>query len=392
MRASARTGWWALAAAVLLAWGGWVLFAERADPPAQGTPFDTRTLLSGDAAAGFARALAPRPFAFPRDHAAHPEFRHEWWYVTGNLRDAQGRRFGYQFTLFRFALQPEPLPGASAWRTRQVYMGHFAVTDVTGGRFLANQRFSRAALGLAGASVEPLRIWLDDWSLSAAEEGAGWRLAAAQEGAALELSLMPLKPVVLQGERGLSRKGEEPGNASYYYSQTRLATRGNLTLDGERYPVEGASWLDREWGTSALAADVAGWDWFALQLHDGRDLMLYHLRRADGTPSPYSAGVVVDGAGHAVPLRLRPDTLAVTATWRSPQTGVEYPAAWHLRLPDQGLELDVRPRLADQEWDRAVRYWEGAVVVSGRSPEGAVDGSGYVELTGYTPATRKSKP
>lgn len=375
-----------------LAAGVWMLIPGRAERPPRDVPFDTRTLLGGADTSGFARVLAPHPFEFPRDHADHPDFRHEWWYVTGNLRDPQGRHFGYQFALFRFALQPEKVRGASAWRTRQVYMGHFAVTDVATRRFHAFQRFSRAALGMAGASVEPLKIWLDDWSLSAAGDGPVWRIAAAQEGTAADLTLTPLKPVVLQGDRGLSRKGAEPGNASYYYSLTRLATRGSLSIGGKTYAVEGDSWLDREWGTSALGANVVGWDWFALQLRDGRDLMLYHLRRADGTPAPYSAGVMVDAAGRAAALTLHPDSLVVTATWRSPRTGIEYPAAWHLHLPGQGLELDVRPRVAAQEWDKAVRYWEGAVGVEGHSTDGAVSGSGYAELTGYTSTERKNEP
>lgn len=349
----------------------------------QNQPLSARHLLAGTDATGYARAVSPRPFTFPQDHAAHPDYRHEWWYLTGNLQDAQGRRYGYQFTLFRYALQPAETGGESAWRTRQIYMGHLAVTDVASGRFHSFQRFARGALGLAGTGIDPLRIWLEDWELGAENEASPWRVRAAEGEFAINLALTPTKPIVLQGESGLSRKGSEPGNASYYYSLPRLATRGRITLGGEPLAVAGLSWLDREWGTSVLGSKVAGWDWFALQLDDGRDLMLYHLRRTDGTLDAHSAGVLVDAGGNAVALALRPESLAVTRTWVSPRTGIEYPAGWRLHLPEHGLDLIVQPLVAAQEWNQAVRYWEGAVAVRGGSGTGGMTGSGYAELTGY---------
>lgn len=376
-------GFWALLLA--LAWVAlWDRLPRRDAPdPVREDVVSARGLLGNADSGGFARALAPRPFVFPGDHAAHPDYRHEWWYLTGNLQDAAGRRFGYQFTVFRFALQPEESRGASAWRTRQLYLGHMAVTDIASDRFHHFQRFARGALGLAGTGLDPLRVWVEDWALRADRTGTRWHVTAAEDDIALDLRLVPDKPVVLQGERGLRRKGSEPGNASYYYSLTRLATEGRLTLAGKEYTVTGLSWMDREWGTSALGADVVGWDWFALQLEDGRDLMLYHLRRADGTPARHSGGVLVAGDGSAVPMALGPQSVIVTGAWTSPRTGIEYPAGWRLRLPEPGLELIVKPQVAAQEWDAAIRYWEGAVVVHGQGPGGEIRGSGYVELTGY---------
>jgi predicted secreted hydrolase len=246
----------------------------REAPPEAGMEgADLAEFLGGDAE-GYTRALAPRPFVFPADHGPHPDFRSEWWYFTGNLETPEGRPFGFQLTLFRFALAPEAPARESAWATRQSYMGHFALADIARERFFPFQRLARGAAGLAGAEAGPLRVWLGDWTITGAGgEQPRFNLEAAEEGVGIALELESTKPLVLQGDRGLSQKSADPGNASFYYSLTRLAARGTVTVDGEEYAVAGAAWLDREWSTSALAPDQAGWDWFALQLDDGRDLM-----------------------------------------------------------------------------------------------------------------------
>ena len=336
--------------------------------------------------AGYARADAVRPFRFPEDHGPHPDFKNEWWYFTGNLRTETGRRFGYELTIFRFALAPptDAAPRASAWGTRQLYMAHFALTDVAGGRFLPFERFSRGAAGLAGARAEPFRVRLEDWTIEAAPDGMpAMRLHASDAGAAVDLTVRPLKPIVLQGDRGLDQKGPEPGNASYYYSMTRLATEGTVVVDGERYAVEGLSWMDREWSTSALGKDQVGWDWFALQLDDGRDLMYYRIRTRDGAPDPHSDGVLVGADGGAQKLPSGAVVLDVRDHWRSPRGDAVYPARWRLRVPSEHLDLDLTPLLDDQEIDGAVRYWEGAVRVTGTADGRPVSGHGYVEMTGY---------
>jgi predicted secreted hydrolase len=339
---------------------------------------------------GYARALEPRAFSFPKDHGPHPEFRTEWWYYTGNLATAEGRRFGFQLTFFRSALAPEMPERGSAWATRQAWLAHFALSDVDGERFHAFERWSRGAVGLAGVQAEPFRVWVEDWSAAAVEGETGpvfpMRLRAAQGEVALDLRLDQGKPPVLQGERGLSRKSSEPGNASYYYSLTRMPTRGTVRVGTETFTVTGASWMDREWSTSSLGAGQIGWDWFALQLSDGTDLMLYQLRQTDGRPDPASSGSVVSPEGASRTVALRDFSLEVLDRWQSPDSGVQYPARWRLRVPSEGLDLTVAPLLADQELDVSFRYWEGAVAVEGTRRGAPVRGHGYVELTGYADA------
>ncbi len=379
-RAARRTA--ALIGALLLLAAG--AGCRRADTASGPPALSLDRLLGGAPAAGFARALAPREFRFPADHGPHPAFRTEWWYFTGNLKEPGGRRFGYQLTLFRSALAAAPPARASAWATRDAYMAHLAVTDVAGGRFHAFERFSRGALGLAGARRRHdggVRAWLEDWSI----EGPPFRLRAAEPGVGIDLRLEVVRPPVLQGEAGLSRKGAEPGNASYYYSLTRLPTRGSVTVDGQVLEVAGLSWMDREWSTSALEAGQQGWDWFALQLDDGRDLMYYRLRREEGTTDRHSAGVMVGPGGAARTLAAGDVQLEERGAWRSPATGILYPAGWRLGVPGEELSLAVRPLLAAQEHTGAIRYWEGAVGVAGTARGVPLTGHGYAELAGYGP-------
>jgi len=262
-------------------------------------------------------------------------------------------------------------------------MVHFTVTDVGAGRFHAHERLARGVLDLAGARVEPLRLWIEDWSVTSGEGGEDiWHLQAAAGEVAVDLRLRPLKPVVLQGEQGLSRKGSTPGNASYYYSVPRLETRGTVRVDGEGFRVRGNSWLDREWSTSALEDGQAGWDWFGLQLSDGTELMFYQLRRRDGSIDSHSRGSFVDAQGRALLLEPTDVAVEVLATWDSPR-GPRYPARWRLTVNSLALSLDVMPFLPNQELATSFRYWEGAVRVSGWRAGADLTGQGYVELTGY---------
>jgi len=339
--------------------------------------------LGGIPDAGFARALTRRAFRFPRDHGPHPEFQTEWWYFTGNLEAGGGRRFGYQLTFFRRALAPHAPQRLSRWGADQVYLAHFALTDVAGKRFRFAERVSRGALRLAGAGGDPLTVWLENWS-ARQTAASPWsvKLSATDGVASLDLDLASLKPVILNGDRGVSRKGRAPGNASYYYSIPRLATRGTLTVAGERFRVSGLSWLDREWSTSALSGDQAGWDWFSLQLDDGRDLMFYRLRTKDGREDPYSAGTLTAADGSFRPLGAGEVRLAATAWWTSPVSGTRYPARWCLAVPGEGIDLEVVPRLAGQELLARFSYWEGAVELRGVA-NSSLGGSGYLEMTGY---------
>ena len=333
---------------------------------------------------GYARALEPRAFHFPADHGPHPEFRTEWWYYTGNLATAQGRRFGFQLTFFRSALAPRMPERASAWATRQAWLAHFTVSDVQGGNFHSSEQWSRGAVGLAGAQGQPFRVWVKDWSAEAAGgQAPPMRLKAAAGSVGIDLILQPGKPPVLQGDRGLSRKSAEPGNASYYYSLTRMPAAGTVRLGVERFQVAGDAWMDREWSTSSLGRGQVGWDWLALQLADGWDLMLYRLRRQDGSADPASSGTAVGPDGRSRPLSLSEFQIAGAGEWRSPRSGARYPARWRIRIPGEGLDLEIRPLLADQELDVSFRYWEGAVGIAGSHRGRPVQGHGYVELTGY---------
>ena len=340
--------------------------------------------LSGDDSSGYARVLTSRPFEFPQDHGSHPEFRSEWWYFTGNLAGADERRYGFELTLFRFALAPDRPDRASAWGTNQVWMAHLSLTDAQADRFVAAERFSREALGLAGYQPEPFSLWLEDWSV--VSEGPDFfplRLTAGTEEGELGLTLTPLKDPVSHGEDGLDRKGPEAGNASHYYSFTRLQATGEIRVGQREDRVDGLAWMDREWGTSALSRSLEGWDWFALQLSDGRDLMYYRLRSAQGGSSPYSAGSLVEADGRHRALSPQDVSVAVLEYWQSPVSGVRYPVSWQLAVPEAGLSLEIRPLLPQQELDLTVRYWEGAVVVTGTGQSQGLSGRGYLELTGY---------
>ena len=359
---------------VLLCWG--LVVADES------TPSRLAGLLGSGADEGFARALTPRTFAFPADHGPHPEFRNEWWYVTGNLDSEDGRRFGFELTIFRFALAPTLPASDSAWRTNQVYIAHLAVTDAGDERFYVAQRYSRGAVGLAGAAALPFRVWIDDWQIAEQASPEAWRLRASDDAFGIDVELTALKPPLLNGIDGLSQKSIDPGNASYYYSITRLQTEGTLRIGDREFRVSGLSWLDREWSTSALAADQVGWDWFALQLEDGSDLMFYGLRKIDGTPDAASGGTFVSAHGVASHLTADDVEVAVEDTWTSPEGGT-YPARWTLRVPRVGLEVTVTPIIADQELVTTVRYWEGAVDVAGEHEGAPITGRGYVELTGY---------
>ena len=354
----------------------------------QGEAVEVRASLSVSDAlrmddSGFELVLGPREFVFPDDHGAHPEYALEWWYYTGNLTTTEGRRFGYELTFFRRCLATTGAERSSEWATEQIYFAHFALTDVESDEFYAFERYSRDALGLAGAVGSPFRVWIEDWSASGAEGGVlPMRLRASDEGVEIDLTLDSEKGVVLHGEGGFARKGSRPGEASYYYSMTRMPTDGVVSLDGESYPVSGLSWLDREWSSAQLSEDHVGWDWFALQLSDGREVMYYQLRPRDGVGNGLALGTLVGADGSYSGLGAAEVSIEVLHHWDS-QLGGTYPAHWRLMIPKEGLDLEIKPYISDQELDTVVRYWEGAVSVTGTANGRPVKGSGYVELTGY---------
>lgn len=326
-------------------------------------------------------------YEFPRDHGAHEDFRTEWWYYTGHLETAEGRRFGFELTFFRRGIAPDQVhTRPSRWSVDQLYLAHVAITDVSEGQFHFRDRVSRSGLGKAGADSTQLHVWLDQWRAEASESDRQ-TLDAQANGMALSLTLSPLKPLVIHGEQGISKKGAAAGQASHYYSFTRLKTSGTLTLGAKTYHVTGTSWMDHEFGSADLSADLVGWDWFSIQLADNRELMIYRLRRADGSSDPASSGTLVFPDGRTQHLSASDIQLTPLDTWTSPASKATYPYRWQISIPSLGLSLNLTPLLADQELRTSrstqVTYWEGAVAVEGTERSQAVKGQGYVELTGY---------
>ena len=352
--------------------------------PTTGASVGARALLDApsDDSSGFARAIDARDWQFPRDHGAHPDFQTEWWYYTGNLADAAGRRFGFQFTIFRRALSPKATSSASEFRSNDMYMAHFTVSDIAGGDFHHDARYARGGAGLAGAQVQPrYRVWLEDWRIEAENDDAtATRISAKSADFGIDLALRQVKPPALQGNQGLSQKSAEVGNASYYYSLSRLETRGHVTLGAATYAVSGRTWMDHEFSTSALGDDAQGWDWFGLIFDDGSELMAGQIRLIDGGIEPAFGGLRIYADGSTRALDSSDISISALAQWRSPHSDAVYPAGWEIEVAGaQGFRIEVTPLQADQELQGAgIVYWEGAVRVSGDK-----HGYGYAELTGY---------
>jgi predicted secreted hydrolase len=335
--------------------------------------------------AAFRPALPGYHYQFPRDHASHPDFQTEWWYYTGHLKSGD-RWFGYELTFFRVGIDSTRAPARSAW-IRSVQFAHLALTDEAGHRFSFDQRISRPALGLAGADTARYRVWVEDWSAALDADGITHRLHASTAAFGLDLSMRPDKPVVIHGVNGVSQKSAGLGRASHYLSFTRMTTHGRIRVGADTLAVTGTTWMDHEFGSNQLGGGQVGWDWFAIQLDDGRELMLYRLRRANGTVEPMSSGTWVAAGGAAAHLPLSAFEITSDRSWKSSRTGADYPARWRIRVPSRALELELEPVLADQELvlegPVGVRYWEGSVRVTGREGDQPISGRGYVELTGY---------
>jgi predicted secreted hydrolase len=371
-----------LLAAVAAAALGLKLAAIR--PPVAAQPAFQLTLENPAVKPAFESALVPRPFDLPTDHGPHPDFQTEWWYYTGNLDTDSGAHFGYQLTFFRRGLSPQASERQSPLAANQIYFAHFAITDVSRRQHESDQHFSRGADRLAGAQSDPFSVWLETWRVEALNaDGSRLRLLAQEGDLFIDLTLQSSKPLVLNGDEGLSAKSEQPGNASYYLSYTHMATEGELGIGGRVYQVKGLSWFDHEWSTSALDPEAIGWDWFSLQLSDGRELMLFQIRRQDGTLEPASSGILVAADGTTQRLTAADFKFETLDTWHSQASGGDYPSRWKLTVPGEGLELDLTPWLPDQENRLNFNYWEGAVKISGKGPLGAISGNGFVELTGY---------
>ena len=345
--------------------------------------------LAADTAQEFRIATEGYRYAFPRDHGAHEEFRTEWWYYTGQVTTKDGRPFGYELTFFRRGMpreQTKTLP--SKWAVSHLYLAHFAISDLSKTRFHSTDKMSRAGLGKAGAASDRLHVWIDQWSVESPLASPGTQTLKAAEGdLALQLTVSSEKPPVVHGINGISRKGPVTGQASHYYSFTRLATTGTLTVGNESFEVSGTSWMDHEFGSADLDKDLVGWDWFCLQLDDQRELMLYRLRKADGSADPASSGTLIDRDGKGHHLLLGDFTLEPTSYWTSPASKARYPQRWRLTVPAQQLALELVPRMAEQELSpkrsTQITYLEGAIEATGTAQGKPIHGQGYMELTGY---------
>jgi predicted secreted hydrolase len=337
------------------------------------------------AGAQYRTALPGYRYEFPRDHFDHPDFQTEWWYYTGNVKTQDGRHFGFELTFFRRSTGREARK-TNAWDVRDIYLAHLALSDLDGGQFFHTERTNRAGPGIAGISQKDRRIWNGNWQI--VWEGEAQKLQAIGERFELHLSMKSAKPPVIHGTNGVSQKAEGPGRASHYISLTRMITDGEIKLLGRQFQVTGVSWMDHEFFTHQLEPHQIGWDWMSIQLGDNTELMLFRIRRKDGSNDPYSSGTYVDANGVATQLLQNDFTLQPTGNvWTSAATHAAYPTEWKVSVPKLNLELHSTTSLPSQELTAiskiAPSYWEGAIALSGHKGVAALPGVGYLEMTGY---------
>ena len=352
-------------------------------------------------ALGVEQAGRSTSLEFPKDHASHPGFRTEWWYFTGNLTGSNRAPgdFGFQLTFFRNGLTPNPPKRSSELASSEAWMAHFALTDFAQRTTLHAERFARGAPGFAGplSKEQPASLAVGNWQILGLsglgpERRPTFRLIAEEPGFGLELLLTSTKALVPQGDRGYSRKGSGEFQASHYVSATRLAATGTVRIGEQHHPVEGSAWLDREWTSSLLGPEQVGWDWFAIQLEDGTDLMAYRMRLRNGDDDPTAHGSLTDPSGSSRTLAATDYQLTDVAFWESPESRITYPAGWTLTLPTEGLELTLEVPVSNCEIGDSYRYWEGPIQVHGTRSGLPVRGVGYAELVGYGGETTLSSP
>ena len=342
-------------------------------------------LLLQPLAAQYRSALPGYRYEFPRDHFNHPDYQTEWWYYTGNLKSAEGHRFGFELTFFRQAVSRD-LKKVTTWEVQDLYVAHLALGDLDGGKFYHAERTNRSGPGIAGVNESLGRIWNGNRQIQ--WHGSDQELKAVDESFQLHLTLRSEKPPVIHGENGVSQKAEGPGRASHYVSLTRLSAWGVIELGNKKFEVGGTSWMDHEFFTHLLEPNQTGWDWLSLQFEGHTELMLFHIRRKDSSIDQYSAGTYVDANGKTTHLRSADFTLQpLEETWTSPLTGARYPTHWRVTIPKLGIELEAKTPLESQELTSKSRfapnYWEGAIVLSGRRNRQSLSGVGYLEMTGY---------
>ncbi|MGI9916318.1 lipocalin-like domain-containing protein [Vibrio owensii] len=315
---------------------------------------------------------------FPTDHQAHPNFRHEWWYLTANLIDEDGNPLGVQWTQFRFAAAPptgEDDVKKTEWQAQQIYMAHSAVT--TADKHYADEKWSRDQTSLAGVDTSPFRVYLDDWQwTSSTTDLFPATLKANSEQFGYSLTLTSSAPYQKQGEQGYSTKSADGQVASYYYSQPFIDVSGEVTIDGEIHQVSGKGWIDREWSSQFLLDSQQGWDWLALWLSDETSLVVFQLRDSKTGQASYSSARLMqqDGSGIAISQK----DIQLEATNQTEIQGRKYPTQWQVSIPKQQIELTVSALNPNAKMPLSVPYWEGPVRI-----DGSHSGTGYMELTGY---------
>jgi predicted secreted hydrolase len=335
--------------------------------------------------AQFKPALPGYHYEFPRDYFNHPDSQTEWWYYTGNLQTINGRKFGFELTFFREGVKRSD-GDASSWDVRDLHVAHFAVSDLDGKKFFHTERINRSGPGIAGADTSLQKVWNGNWSV--VWKDGGEKLSAIAEQFTIDLTLRSQKPVVIHGQNGISKKSAEEGRASHYFSETRLRASGRLEIGSKQYNVTGLAWMDHEFFTQQLDANQEGWDWFSLQLDNHTELMLFNIRRKDGSVNPYSAATFVDAMGNSRQLRMQEFELEPLGSenWTSPKTHATYPIRWKIRVPSLGIDLEATTELPAQEISDDSRvvptYWEGAIILTSAKSV-AVRGAGYLEMTGY---------
>ena len=339
----------------------------------------------------FRLALPGYEFEFPRDHGSHPDYRTEWWYYTGHLRTESGKRYGFEVTFFRVGIVSDA-PRVTNWDLQQVMPAHFAITDVPGKSFRYYEKLNRASPFTADAMTGRLDVFNEGWRATTNPDGS-WKLAAAEGTDAVELTLRSIKPPAIHGQNGVSVKALGKGYASHYYSMSRLEAEGTVTAGGKRERATGQVWMDHEFGSAALRENQQGWDWYSIQLDNDTEVMLYVIRRADGSPDVTSSGSIVTSEGEVIPLRRDQMRITPLARWKSKKSGATYPMGWRIEVPPYGVALTLQPLMRDQELltkgSTHITYWEGAVDVTGSFGGNAVRGEGYVEMTGYDKAFRQ---
>jgi len=335
----------------------------------------------------FRPALPGYEFEFPRDHGTHDEYRTEWWYTTGHLRTGDGRRYGFELTFFRVGVTPPDSPSETRWDLRNLSLAHFAISDVSKKDFRFYEKLNRSSPFTASAAAGRLDVFNEGWRATTLADGS-WRIVAFSGGDAIDLVLKTRKPPAVHGENGVSVKAEGVGYASHYYSMTRLEATG--TINGRS--ASGQAWMDHEFGSSALRETQQGWDWFSLQLDNDAELMLYQIRRGDGTPDAASSGSLITSDGTVIHLHRDQMRIEPIGKWQSPKTKAVYPMGWRISIPQFRINVTMTPLMKNQELvtrsSTRVTYWEGACDVAGSFDNVAVEGEGYVEMTGYERAFR----